>query len=118
MFTTRAKPWSPAVPARPWSAMLRSCMATACGRPCDRTPNPVELFRPGRDGGVSAWVSAGEAALLRSLVTPVIDMMGGDRKDQPQRSVVDELEALFNEGPAPQTPTDPVLARLLPDAYP
>ncbi|HEY1416748.1 MAG TPA: DUF2017 domain-containing protein, partial [Myxococcaceae bacterium] len=29
----------------------------------------------------------------------------------------DELEALFSEGPAPQTPTDPVLARLLPDAY-
>jgi hypothetical protein len=77
----------------------------------------MELFRPGRDGGVSAWVSAGEAALLRSLVTPVIDMMGGDRKDQPHRSVVDELEALFNLGPAPQTPTDPVLARLLPDAY-
>jgi hypothetical protein len=77
----------------------------------------MELFRPGRHGGVSAWVSAGEAALLRSLVTPVMDMMGGDRKDQPQRSVVDELEALFKEGPAPQTPTDPVLARLLPDAY-
>src|SRR5260370_6762618 len=92
-------------------------MATACGRLYDRTRSQVELFRPGRDGGVSAWVSAGEASLLRSLVTPVIDLMGGDRKDQPQRSVIDELEALFSESPAPQTPTDPVLARLLPDAY-
>src|SRR5258708_18317639 len=92
-------------------------MATACGRLYDRTRSQVELFRPGRDGGVSAWVSAGEAALLRSLVTPVIDMMGGDRKDQPQRSVVDQLEALFHQGPAPQTTTDPVLARPRPDPY-
>jgi hypothetical protein len=77
----------------------------------------VEMFRHTRDGGVRAWVSAGEAALLRTLVAPMIDLMGGDRVDKPVRSVVDELEELFSEGPDPQTPTDPVLARLLPDAY-
>ncbi len=27
------------------------------------------------------------------------------------------MRKLFREGPAPQTPTDPLLARLLPDAY-
>jgi hypothetical protein len=75
------------------------------------------MFRHTRDGGVRAWVSAGEAALLRTLVAPMIDLMGGDRMDKPARSVVDELEELFSEGPDPQTPTDPVLARLLPDAY-
>jgi hypothetical protein len=75
------------------------------------------MFRHTHDNGVSAWASAGEVALLRTLVTPMIELMGGDRMDQPARSVIDELEALFSEGPAPQTPTDPVLARLLPDAY-
>jgi hypothetical protein len=75
------------------------------------------MFRPARDGGVSAWVSAGEAALLRTLVLPVIDLMGGDTRDKPKGDVLDELEALFNEAPEPEPPTDPVLARLLPDAY-
>lgn len=75
------------------------------------------MFRPARDGGVSAWLSAGEAELLRGLIVPIIDLLGGDRKDQPRRSVMDELEALFSEGPAPQVPADPALARLLPDAY-
>src|SRR5208282_1190771 len=93
----------------------------ACGRRSARThrqdAETVEMFRHTRDGGVRAWVSAGEAALLRTLVAPMIDLMGGDRMDKPVRSVVDELEELFSEGPAPQTPTDPVLARLLPDAY-
>lgn len=78
----------------------------------------MELFRPSRDGGVSAWMSPGEAALLRALVVPVMDMMGGaGAGEQPQRTVIDELEALLAGGPAPQAPTDPVLARLLPDAY-
>jgi Domain of unknown function (DUF2017) len=77
----------------------------------------MEMFRPAKNGGVSAWISAGEATLLRTLVLPVMDLMAGDRKDQPPRGVMEELEALFNEGSAPQAPTDPVLARLLPDAY-
>jgi hypothetical protein len=76
----------------------------------------VEIF-PARDGGVRAWLSVGEAELLRLLASQVIELMGDDRKDQPQRTVMDELEALFEEGPAPRSPTDPVLARLLPDAY-
>lgn len=76
----------------------------------------MEIF-PARDGGVRAWLSAGETELLRLLAHQVIELMGDDRKDQPQRSVLDELEALFEQGPAPQPPTDPVLARLLPDAY-
>jgi len=77
----------------------------------------MEDFRPAKHGGVTAWISADEVILLRTLILPVMDLMGGERGDQPQRGVIDELEALFNEGPEPQTPTDPVLARLLPDAY-
>lgn len=78
------------------------------------------MFRPARDGGVSAWISGGEAALLRALVTPVIDLMGGEGKDEGKDkspgTVLDELEALLDSAPPP-TPTDPVIARLLPDAY-
>jgi len=76
------------------------------------------MFRPARDGGVSAWISGGEAALLRALVTPVMDLIGGEGKDESPGTVIDELEALLDSGPPPQTPTDPVIARLLPDAYP
>src|SRR5215469_9262682 len=75
------------------------------------------MFRPARDGGVSAWISGGEAALLRALVTPIVDLMGGEGKDEAPGTVIDELEALLDSGPAPETPTDPVIARLLPDAY-
>jgi hypothetical protein len=78
----------------------------------------MEMFRPARDGGVSAWVSAGESALLRTLIASIVDLMGGERKDEPRRSVLDDLEALLDESQAaPKTPEDPVLARLLPDAY-
>ena len=73
------------------------------------------MFQPASDGGVSAWISSGQAALLRALVTTIIDLMGGH--DEPQGKAIDELEALLDSGPAPQTPTDPVLARLLPDGY-
>jgi proteasome lid subunit RPN8/RPN11 len=77
----------------------------------------MEIFRTTRDGHMSTWLSDGEVEVLRALVRDTVDLLGGDRKGQPQRTVMDELEALFEEGPEPQTPTDPALARLLPDAY-
>jgi hypothetical protein len=83
----------------------------------------MEMFRPTRDGGASVWLSAGEATLLRTLVVPVIELLeepGGKRgaggpADDPA-SVLDNLEKFFEED-VPPTPQDPVLARLLPDAY-
>jgi hypothetical protein len=89
----------------------------ACGPPSGRTRSPVEMFRPTRNGGVRAWLSGGEAELLRACVTATVDLMAGDRKDRPKRTVMDDLEELFQSGPDPQPPSDPVLARLLPDGY-
>jgi hypothetical protein len=73
----------------------------------------MEMFRPTRDGGASVWLSAGEATLLRTLVLPVMELLG--ERSGPA-DVLDDLEKLLEEG-APPTPEDPVLARLLPDAY-
>jgi hypothetical protein len=75
----------------------------------------MEMFRPTKDGGASVWLSAGEATLLRTLLVPVMDLLGGARPEG-DRGVVDDLERLLETG-NPQPPDDPVLARLLPDGY-
>jgi Domain of unknown function (DUF2017) len=91
----------------------------------------MEMFRPTKDGGVSGWLSADEAQLLRALVGPVMELLGeGGNPAKPAAAprtgddaVLDELERMFDDdgafggGNAPETPQDPVLARLLPDAY-
>lgn len=74
----------------------------------------MEMFRPTKDGGASVWLSAGEATLLRTLLVPVMELLDegtGETKD-----VLEDLESLLDDE-QPQTPQDPVLARLLPDAY-
>lgn len=88
------------------------------------------MFRRTRDGGVSVWLPAGEATLLRTLVVPVLDLLGetgrpgeagsqeapGGTADDLDRLLAEAVEAA--EGAeAPTIPDDPVLARLLPDAY-
>jgi len=73
----------------------------------------MEMFRPTRDGGASVRLSAGEATLLRTLVLPVMELLG---ESSGPADVLDDLEKLLEEEPPP-TPDDPVLARLLPDAY-
>jgi hypothetical protein len=86
----------------------------------------MEMFRPTRDGGASVRLSAGEATLLRTLVVPVMELLGDrggvkdarearDAKDD-SSAVLNDLEQIFEEE-TPETPEDPVLARLLPDAY-
>ena len=84
------------------------------------------MFRHLKGGGASVWLSAGEASLLRTLVVPVMDLLNDpDRPAPPARQpdesadLFDDLEKMFDEsGPGqPETPVDPVLARLLPDAY-
>jgi len=88
------------------------------------------MFRSTKDGGASVWLSAGEATLLRSLVVPVLDLLG--EPGEPARAsagAADELDKILAEAAeaaeaaekagaeAPRIPDDPVLARLLPDAY-
>ena len=77
----------------------------------------MEPFRPTRGGGVRARLAAAEASLLRSLVGQVMTLIAAeDQAGKEGLDGLDELEALLRE-PAPQPPTDPVLARLLPDGY-
>jgi Domain of unknown function (DUF2017) len=98
------------------------------------------MFRPAKGGGASAWLSGGEATLLRTLVVSVMELLNDPaRPAPPPEAVVDwpapdesaadgpgasddlfgDLEKMFNETAAelPDAPADPVLARLLPDAY-
>jgi hypothetical protein len=81
----------------------------------------VEPFRPTRGGGARVWLAASEASLLRSLVSQVMTLIAPDDPeaepgpaDDHVAADIDALEALLDE---PETPTDPVLARLLPDGY-
>lgn len=78
----------------------------------------MEMFRSTKDGGASVWLSAGEATLLRTLLVPVMELLGegsGSRSGKPA-DVIDDLESAFTDE-QPPVPDDPVLARLLPDAY-
>ena len=100
------------------------------------------MFRPMKGGGASVWLSAGEATLLRTLVVPVLDLLNDPDRPAPSAGqaqsaeqappepaepaesaesddLFDDLEKMFNETAAtpPEAPADPVLARLLPDAY-
>ena len=88
------------------------------------------MFRPTKNGGVSVWLPPGEATLLRTLVVPVLDLLGdtgrpgeASRRETPG-GAADDLDKLLAEAmeaaeaaEAPSIPDDPVLARLLPDAY-
>jgi Domain of unknown function (DUF2017) len=73
----------------------------------------VDPFRSIRGGGVKAVLAAAEASLLRSLVGQIMDLI---EPEAARATDLDELEALL-QAEAAQTPTDPVLARLLPDGY-
>ncbi len=89
------------------------------------------MFRSTKGGGASAWLSAGEATLLRTLVVPVMELLTDPARPAPPAEpapadgaamsddLFADLEKMFNEAAAepPEVPADPVLARLLPDAY-
>jgi len=85
----------------------------------------MEMFRRTKNGGVSVWLPPGEATLLRTLVVPVLDLLGETSRPGPETPAgADDLDRLLAEAveaaeaaEAPQIPDDPVLARLLPDAY-
>jgi hypothetical protein len=68
-------------------------------------------FRRHHDGSVSLTLDPHETGLLRHLVDEFLDLIGdGDVQGD------DPLSALIGLGPS-EAPTDPALARLLPDAY-
>src|SRR5271170_7991892 len=90
------------------------------------------MFRSTRDGGVTVRLSGGEATLLRTLVVPVMELLNDPARPSapsapsPEAAAPDEsadvfadLEKQFSspDEPDPELPADPVVARLLPDAY-
>jgi hypothetical protein len=86
------------------------------------------MFRSTRDGGVTVRLSGGEATLLRTLVVPVMELLNDpDRPSPPPEAaapdesadVFADLERQFSspDAPDPELSADPVIARLLPDAY-
>jgi uncharacterized protein DUF2017 len=89
----------------------------------------MEPFRSVRGGGARAWLAAAEASLLRNLVSQIMTLVEPDAGDPPNGPAqsgdpstgtpdnLDALEAMLYPPGAVQTPEDPVLARLLPDAY-
>ena len=94
----------------------------------------MEPFRSVRGGGARAFLAAAEATLLRNLVGQIMALVdpdsadrageserGGDPADRETgRDLPDDLaalEAMLHEPGSAQAPEDPVLARLLPDAY-
>ncbi len=90
----------------------------------------MEPFRSVRGGGARAWLAAAEATLLRNLVGQIMALVDPDSSDPESESdpgdrqsghdLPDDLaalEAMLHEPGAAQAPEDPVLARLLPDAY-
>jgi len=66
--------------------------------------------------GIEAKFGAAEAAALRRLFTELVDLLD-DGDGDPAAASADPLERLFAESKERSRPDDPVLARLLPDAY-
>ena len=78
----------------------------------------MEPFRSTRGGGARAVLAPAEASLLRSLVSQVITLIAPDGPPSPGPSDgLLDWDALVTGMDQPETPEDPVLARLLPDGY-
>ncbi len=85
----------------------------------------MEPFRSVRGGGARASLAAAEASLLRSLVGQIMSLVEPEAPaDDPAEGSADDrdddlaaLEAMVHGPGAEKISEDPVLARLLPDAY-
>jgi uncharacterized protein DUF2017 len=86
----------------------------------ERGEVPVARFRASQ-GGVTARFGAAQARIVRDLVGQVAELLGADPETGegpgPDGSAGEDLEASFGLTDATEAPRDPVLARLLPDAY-
>jgi Domain of unknown function (DUF2017) len=72
-------------------------------------------------GGPTARFAAAQATIIRDLVGQVAELVGSDMLDTGQattgQNATDELASQLGVNQAAEPPEDPVLARLLPDAY-
>jgi len=83
--------------------------------------NDLAGFRPARTGGVTARFGAGQASIVRSLVSQVIELVSAEQEAGPgpaeDELAENELAAQLGLSDNAELPSDPILARLLPDAY-
>jgi thioredoxin-like negative regulator of GroEL len=77
----------------------------------------VAGFRRVRRGGAVAQFGGAEARLLRGLVGQVADLLGEEPAGGTNPAGDDPLAELLGLSENSELPDDPVLARLLPDAY-
>lgn len=70
-------------------------------------------FRRRRDGRIGVRFSNDELALLRQVIAEMLGLYGERGQDEQE----DPLARMVGISDATQTPDDPVLARLFPDAY-
>jgi Domain of unknown function (DUF2017) len=70
-------------------------------------------------GGATARFAAAQAAIIRSLVSQVAELVGGEEMPPGGDELAAELglEADLGLADSAALPDDPILARLLPDAY-
>lgn len=80
-----------------------------------RARRAVKPFKKRRRGGITATFEAGEAHLLASLSGQVVELLR-DRNGADE-STADPLATQLGMGGPSLPPEDPVLRRLLPDAY-
>ncbi|MFF4698450.1 DUF2017 domain-containing protein [Streptomyces chattanoogensis] len=70
-------------------------------------------FEPLPGGGAAVALDEVEISILRSLAVQLMELIGPGEEGAEDE---DPLAAIFNDGPS-EPPSDPVLARLFPDAY-
>jgi hypothetical protein len=82
----------------------------------------MHRFKKQRGGVISSELTADEVQLLQSLVAELISLVGGEDEKPAEPAGSDDPFAAWAaemaEDEPVQEPTDPVLKRLLPDAYP
>jgi len=79
-------------------------------------PGLAASFRP-VPGGAAAYFEQPQAGVIRSLVSQVAELISADAETGEDAAQAGNLEAQLGLSSHVEPPDDPVLARLLPDAY-
>jgi hypothetical protein len=79
-------------------------------------PGLAASFRP-VPGGAAAYFEQPQAGVIRSLVSQVAELISADAETGEDAAPAGNLEAQLGLSSHVEPPDDPVLARLLPDAY-
>ena len=79
-------------------------------------PGLAASFRPVQ-GGAAAYFEQPQAGVIRSLVSQVAELISADAETGDDAAEAGNLEAELGLSSHVEPPDDPVLARLLPDAY-